>query len=100
MVPSVNELKVHLHPVAGIPDEAKRELLGQKLGRAPVQMEIDTALKIGGWFHEIIGKPRDRRKLMSFRWIEISITGAAIDGSMPQAEIRSGSVTQAGSPAI
>src|SRR5450432_3331095 len=45
--------------LVGIPDEADKELLGQKLRRTPVQVEINTALILSGRIHEIIGNPRN-----------------------------------------
>src|SRR5450631_241473 len=50
-------------------------------------MKINATLILGGWVHEIIGKPRNCRKLMSRCWIEIGISAAGIDGAVPQTEI-------------
>src|ERR1019366_1322429 len=50
--------------IVGVTNEADKELLGQELRRAPVQMEVDAALILGGLVLEIIGEPRNRRKLM------------------------------------
>jgi hypothetical protein len=44
----------------GITDKANENLLGQKLGRAPIDMEVDAVLILRILVFEVVGEPRYR----------------------------------------
>src|SRR4030081_2616441 len=73
--------------VIGVSNEADKELLRQELRCAPIQVEIDAALVLGGLVLEVIGETRDSRKFMSGCGVEIGVAATAIDGAVPQSEI-------------
>ena len=71
----------------GVADEPDKNLLGEKLRRAPVQMPIDAALVIRGRVRKVIGQSRDDRKLVSGCRIEVGVSTTGIDRAMSKAEV-------------
>lgn len=71
----------------GIAHQANEELLGQKLGCAPIQMEVDAVLILRILILEIVGEAGDSRKFTTGLRIEVGIAATAVDGSVTDAEI-------------
>ncbi len=72
--------------LVSISHKADKDLLGEKLGRTPVEMEIDAALVLRVRVLEIVGKSGNRRKFVPRLRIEIGVA-AAIDGAVTDAEV-------------
>src|SRR4051812_36485785 len=50
-------------------------------------MEIDAALILGGLVLKIIREPGNRGELVPGCWIEIRVSAAGIDGTVPEAKV-------------
>jgi hypothetical protein len=54
---------------------------------APIEMKVNAALHLRIRILEIVSKPRNTRKCVSRRRIQIGVAAAAIDGTMTETEV-------------
>ena len=73
--------------LVGISDHADEELLGQKVRRTPVEMEVDATLILCGRILEIVGEAGDAGKFDTRRRVEVGISGAAVDAAVSDAYV-------------
>jgi uroporphyrinogen-III synthase len=71
-----------------VSDEADLQLLGQKLRSAPIEMRIYSTGISRRLILEIARKSQHSREFVAGLRIEISVTDAAVDGAMAEADIR------------
>ena len=71
----------------GISNEAYENLLRKKLRRAPVKMEIDTALNLRIGILEIVGETRNARERVPGHRIQVSIAAAVVDSAVTDADV-------------
>ena len=50
-------------------------------------MPVDAALIIGAWVDKVIGQAGDDREFTSAFWIIESVSGAAVDGTVADADV-------------
>jgi hypothetical protein len=62
-------------------NETYEDLLRKKLRCAPTEMKVDAALHLRIRIREIVSKPRNTRKCVSRRRIQIGVAAAAIDAT-------------------
>jgi hypothetical protein len=70
-----------------ISNEADEDLFREKLRGAPIEMKINAALNLRIGILEIVGEPRNTRKRVPGRRIQIGVAAATIDGTMTDAEV-------------
>ena len=71
-----------------ISNKTYEDLLREKLRGAPIEMKVNAALHLRVRILEIVSKPRDTRKCVSRRRIQIGVASASIDGAMTETEVR------------
>jgi hypothetical protein len=74
-----------------ISNEAYEDLLLEKLRSTPIEMKVNAALNLRVRILEIVSKPRNTRKGVSCRRIQIGIAASAIDGTMTRLAMLFGS---------
>ena len=70
-----------------VSDQSGEHLLGQKVRRAPVKMEVDAILILRGRVLEIVGEAGNAGEFDSRRRVEVGIAGAEVDAAMPDADV-------------
>src|ERR1700722_1997368 len=71
-----------------ISNKTYEDLLREKLRGAPIEMKVNAALHLRVRILEIVSKPRNTRKCVSRRRIQIGVASASIDGAMTETEVR------------
>src|SRR6185436_14001417 len=71
-----------LEVIAG---DTELKLLGEKVGGAPVDVEVDAVLVLGISVLEIVGEAGDRREFVAGLRIEVGVAGAVVDRAMAEA---------------
>src|SRR5262249_25803370 len=86
--PSVPGPAIAAHLIIEEAHQADLEPLGQKARRAPIEMQVDAALILGGRIDEVVRQPGHRRKFIPRLLVEIGVAGTGVQRAMSDAHIR------------
>src|SRR5262245_45742449 len=74
--------------LVNIADQSGLKLLGQELGRGPIEMHVHAVLILRRLVGEVVGETEHAREFVPGLRIEIGVAAAGIDRAMPDADVR------------